>query len=339
MRKLWLLPLLTFACADPVEDLCDGSLCWDASDLDPKDAGHRDRGVPNDAGEEDSGSDAACTPGAFELCDLPDRCGARRDCEGVCTGGTETPSCTCATPVCRIDGQWQCPDPVDLGQTCTTTTACGGAIGCDGLCQGGLACNRPPSDCHEPLGICETTTATCSYRPKAAAAPCDDGQACTHSDACDGAGACAGTSILCVSDRCATRTCNGTAACTVQELGNPIYETNNAGWDYSPNPPGTLAYRILSTDRPTYLLAAPGIGDRLQSLATNEANTCDWCGCAAPCAFSYTGRSINIGSAAQDGMVELRRWVNPNPIQHRSAVNSPGAGWTPELSLGWVCPP
>jgi Protein of unknown function (DUF1566) len=46
---------------------------------------------------------------------------------------------------------------------------------------------------------------------------CDDGNACTYGDIC-AAGTCSGTPILCDSDPCTTRTCNGTSTCT---LGPP----------------------------------------------------------------------------------------------------------------------
>jgi hypothetical protein len=38
-------------------------------------------------------------------------------------------------------------------------------------------------------------------------------------------------------------------------------------------------------------------------------------------------------------MIPLYRWVNSSPIQHRSALASPGAGWNQEGQLGFVCAP
>ncbi|WP_375765002.1 kelch repeat-containing protein [Archangium gephyra] len=58
-----------------------------------------------------------------------------------------------------------------------------------------VTCNTPPSQCHLATGTC--SNGTCSYAPKSADSPCNDGNACTTGDTCDGAGACAGTALSC----------------------------------------------------------------------------------------------------------------------------------------------
>jgi hypothetical protein len=51
----------------------------------------------------------------------------------------------------------------------------------------------------------------CTGQPDGAS--CDDGNACTYGDICV-AGTCSGTPVICNSDACMTRTCNGTSTCT-----------------------------------------------------------------------------------------------------------------------------
>lgn len=227
----------------------------------------------------------------------------------------------------------------NVGATCTSTSACGGTVGCDGACTGGQTCDQSPGPCYAASGTCDATSHICVYAALGPTESCDDGDLCTHTDACDGAGSCAGTPITCANDVCADRSCNGTSECSIVPLGTPVYEIFDSGWDYSTqsSPGARIAYYAPIFDRTTYLLHAPGIGDRMQSLVTDEANTCTWCGCAAQCAYSYTGRTISLSATSLPGMVPVWRWVNSNPIQHRSDVVSPGMGWNNELLLGYAC--
>lgn len=85
-------------------------------------------------------------------------------------------------------------DACTSGDTCDGRGSCGGQADpkCEDPCAG-VTCDAPPSDCYAARGSCDG--GTCSYAPRALAAPCDDGDACTGADACDGAGTCAGTTL------------------------------------------------------------------------------------------------------------------------------------------------
>src|SRR5438477_523238 len=70
------------------------------------------------------------------------------------------------------------------------------------------------------------TPASPASAPTAAA--CDDGNACSFNDTCTSGGQCVGTAITCTSDQCNTRTCNGTASCTVTPLTAAACDDGNA---------------------------------------------------------------------------------------------------------------
>src|SRR5205823_933491 len=54
------------------------------------------------------------------------------------------------------------------------------------------------------------------------------GDPCTFGERCDGHGGCAGTRVTCESDVCASRTCNGTATCTVVLHDGAVCSDGNA---------------------------------------------------------------------------------------------------------------
>lgn len=88
----------------------------------------------------------------------------------------------------------------------------------------GVECKSPPGQCYLDQGTC--SAGTCTYDAKPTGTPCNDGDACTHTDGCN-AGACSGTKITCTSDLCTSRTCNGTASCTVTyNNGTPCSDGN-----------------------------------------------------------------------------------------------------------------
>jgi hypothetical protein len=121
-------------------------------------------------------------PGATEACNLADD-----DCDGEADEDWDRDR----------DGVSSCPgadsdcnDGDDATSPAGTETADGVDEDCDRLV-----------DCADP--DCGGTA-------------CDDGQPCTSGDVCNTtAGACVGAAVSCVSDACADRVCNGTAACTV----------------------------------------------------------------------------------------------------------------------------
>lgn len=138
-----------------------------------------------------------CSPGAGNEC-----------CLGSCAAGT---GCTTTAGLCadRCDAT-----QLAIGRSCL---GCGGARAA-GACMGGgvHTCDATSHSLCQQLSCggvtysCTNDGGTWQWR---AAARCDDGDACTHSDACS-AGACAGTAVACTSDACTTRSCNGTATCT-----------------------------------------------------------------------------------------------------------------------------
>src|SRR5439155_5271565 len=69
-------------------------------------------------------------------------------------------------------------------------------------------------------------TAACTVTPKTGQT-CDDGNACTFLDICSAGGVCGGTAITCTDDQCNTRTCNGTATCTVTPKTGQICTDGN----------------------------------------------------------------------------------------------------------------
>jgi len=92
----------------------------------------------------------------------------------------------------------------------------------DDQCQGGV-CKGQSVTCSNDAGVCGAQracngTAQCTVTYPDASTGCDDGNLCTYGDHCNGAGQCQGTPLTCQNDTgtCgATRTCNGTSACTV----------------------------------------------------------------------------------------------------------------------------
>ncbi len=139
-----------------------------------------------------------------------------------------------------VVGAYSCQHPatpIDDGNPCTIDscdpltgvlhvpalagTPCPDGDVCNGLelCDGGGTC-RPGTplvvDDGNPCTAdsCDPVTGV-SHVPAALETLCDDGNACTYADACNGSGACLGTLIICTSDTCNQRACNGTSSCTV----------------------------------------------------------------------------------------------------------------------------
>ena len=112
---------------------------------------------------------------------------------------------------------------------CTTVTDCNDANACTiDSCNAGV-CHNTAVTCTSDT--CNTRTcngtASCTVTPNTGAA-CDDGDACSYNDTCTSSGQCAGTAITCTSDTCNTRTCNGTASCTVTPNTGAACDDGNA---------------------------------------------------------------------------------------------------------------
>ena len=102
-----------------------------------------------------------------------------------------------------------------------------------------------------------------------------------------------------------------------------------------------MAYRVVGQNQAVYLLEAP-IPDKMQSTNPNESNTCDWCGCVVSpewCVYSDIGSTVYTSSSQLPGTLPLYRWVQSNPLRHRSAFESPGPDWKQDQFLGYVCAP
>jgi hypothetical protein len=143
-------------------------------------------------------------------CTLGDRCAS-----GVCRpgvgGGFCPPGDACLRYTC--DGQGGCLPVHDPGAACDDQDACtfGDTCNVSGKCVG------KPVSCWDDAcnqRVCNGTD-RCKVTPLPGA-PCNDGDACTHGEACDQTGACAsGRPVVCVSDACTVRTCNGSPTCKV----------------------------------------------------------------------------------------------------------------------------
>lgn len=102
-----------------------------------------------------------------------------------------------------------CPEGTacDDGDPCTTGDSCRG-----GACTGTPKVCDAPSACLVHPGTCDPASGSCTYTPRPATWPCDDGDACTLDDHCDGKGACTGTPKVCDAPAFQCRAVPGTCA-------------------------------------------------------------------------------------------------------------------------------
>jgi hypothetical protein len=143
---------------------------------------------------------------------------------------------------------------------------------------------------------------------------CDDGNTCTL-------------------DQCERGTC------VTSPVGTPVFETFEDGYSYSLEGAGSPVFRLVSTDLTIFLLAAPGILDKMLSTNPNESNNCQWCQCTSMCTFYNRGSPFGISSTPMPGMEPLQRFIRQGPFQHRSGIDPPGPEWSSEFTLGYVCRP
>jgi len=127
------------------------------------------------------------------------------DDQNVCT----TDGCDQGTGQCtHANNQLPCND----GNACTHTDVCSG-----GTCTGSSPQVCTASDPCHTAGTCNPATGECSNPAAPNGTPCNDNNACTHTDACSG-GACTGSNpeVCTASDPCHTAgTCNpSTGACS-----------------------------------------------------------------------------------------------------------------------------
>jgi hypothetical protein len=150
-------------------------------------------------------SGTACNDG--NVCTYNDICNG----SGVCVGTSITcTSDTCNTRTCN--GTSSCTVTSNTGASCNDGNACTYSDTCNGsgVCVGtSITCTSDTCNTHTCNG-----TSSCTVTPNTGTS-CNDGNACTYDDACNGSGVCVGIAILCASDTCSTRTCNGTSTCTV----------------------------------------------------------------------------------------------------------------------------
>lgn len=87
-----------------------------------------------------------------------------------------------------------------------------GACGDDGDCV------LDDESCFEPFGTC--VDQSCTFAPKLAGVPCDDGDACTDQDVCNGVGGCLGAPAACAVP-------NGSGTCNAGVCGDVVCD---GGW-------------------------------------------------------------------------------------------------------------
>jgi MYXO-CTERM domain-containing protein len=136
-------------------------------------------------------------------------------CNTACAGGTtDCQACSIAAGG-AADGTC---GPRTAGVTCSDGNMCTTADTCDsgGTCTAGTPVSCTASDqCHD-VGVCDTTTGTCSNPVKANGTTCSDANACTTGETCQ-IGVCtpASTSTCAAPDQCHTAgTCDtGSGTC------------------------------------------------------------------------------------------------------------------------------
>jgi hypothetical protein len=150
---------------------------------------------------------------------------------GICQGNAVvcTASDQCHMPGTCNSNDGTCSNPAKADSSgCDDQNACTHSDSCQGgVCKGGNAVVCTASDqCHD-VGICDTVSGLCSNPVKPVGFACNDNNLCTYGDACDATGACAGTTLSCVSDTFATRSCNGTQTCTVVPKAGAACDDHN----------------------------------------------------------------------------------------------------------------
>src|SRR5205823_6534594 len=159
-----------------------------------------------------------------------DECDASRRCihpvanqGAVCRAAVDAcdapETCTGVTVYCPSDAPEPPNTPCDDGNGCTFDDTCDGSGRCGGTA---ITCTSDPCNTRSCNG-----TGSCTAPPTTGAS-CDDGNACTYGDTCTASGQCGGTAITCTSDQCNTRTCNGTASCTVTPKTGASCDDGNA---------------------------------------------------------------------------------------------------------------
>ncbi len=219
----------------------------------------------------------AVHPGAESCNGLDDDCDGLSD-EGLMCGDGGV---SCWAP--------HAPDsPCDDGNACTVNDTCTGS----GSCVGSpMACNAPPSQCHQSTGTC--SNGACSYALKSAGSSCDDGNACTSGDACDATGVCAGTSTACATppSQCyqPTGTCaNSSCSYAPKTAGSPCDDGNACTTHDRCDGAGACVVTVVSCNTPPTQCYQP-------------TGTCS----GGTCAYSLkpAGSSCNDGNACTTGDV------------------------------------
>ncbi|WP_163988090.1 hypothetical protein [Pyxidicoccus caerfyrddinensis] len=165
----------------------------------------------------------ACTTG--DVCNGSGTCGGSALACNSPPGQCYQSAGTCSNGSCSYAPKSQgtaCND----GNACTTGDVCNGSGGCGGSA---VACNSPPSQCHQSAGTC--SNGTCSYTLKPTGTACNDGNACTTGDVCSGSGTCGGNAVVCNSPpgQChqSSGTCsNGTCSYPAKSQGTACNDGN-----------------------------------------------------------------------------------------------------------------
>lgn len=163
-------------------------------------------------------SSCTVTPRTGVACNDADACTFGDVCNGagVCAGSP----LSCVSDQCNAracNGTSSCTVTPRTGLACNDGNSCTSGETCTagGQCDGGAVVSCVNDQCN--TRTCNGTS-SCTVTPRTNQ-PCDDGIACTHSETCNSSGVCTnGTPVTCTSDSCATRSCNGTASCTVTPI-------------------------------------------------------------------------------------------------------------------------
>ena len=190
----------------------------------------------------------ACTT---DVCEPAIGCVFTNNSDGCDDGDKCTISDVCAAGACKAGAPKDCDDGLEC-----TVDACDGTDGTcghdkskldgkacvgdgskctpDDKCDFGKCVLGKPKDCSDGKACtsddCDAVTATCSHKPLAAGAKCNDDSYCTLSDSCDEAGKCTGKPLPCNDHNgCTADNCDPkTGACTFTEIkaGQPCDDEN-----------------------------------------------------------------------------------------------------------------
>jgi hypothetical protein len=240
------LPKLSLGAACSNDGMCasshcvGGTCCGTSSCVEPPGQCYQPAGTCSDGTCDYTFKAAGSSCNDGNACTTNDRC----DGSGVCivtAVSCNTPPTQCHQPTGTCSGGTCSYSLKPAGSSCNDGNACttGDVCNSAGTCAGSaVACNTPPTQCHQSAGTC--SGGTCSYPLKPAGSACNDGSACTTGEVCNSSGTCA-----------AAQACNTPPNSSCYQ---PIGTCTGGACTYYPLPLGT------SCGRPGTCLACNGYG-------------------------------------------------------------------------------